>query len=111
MATDEVETEARWAERVARLERELAATRGDLAEARRQRDEALEQQHATSAMLRVIASSSIDLQAVLDAVAESAARLCEANDALIFRLEDGVLAHAASHGPLVGALGHVVPAV
>ena len=60
--------------------------------------ESLEQQTATSEILGVIASSPTDIQPVLDVVAENAARVCGAEDATIFRLDDDVLQLAASYG-------------
>ncbi|MER9306994.1 GAF domain-containing protein [Mesorhizobium sp. M0496] len=60
----------------------------------------LEQQTATSAILRVIAASPTDIQPVLNAVAESAAQLCEAYDAAIFLRQGESLAIGAHHGPI-----------
>src|SRR5262245_1182175 len=65
---------------------------------RRSLGESLEQQTATSEILRVIASSATDLQPVMAAVAENAARLCGANDAMILRVEHNVLHPAAVFG-------------
>ena len=62
--------------------------------------EALEQQTATSKILGVIASSPTDLQPVLDAVAENGAKLCNAQDAQIFRVEHDVFRRVASYGPI-----------
>src|SRR5215470_228826 len=62
--------------------------------------ESLEQQTATSEILGVIASSPTDIQPVLDVVAENAARLCDAKDAVIFRLDGDVLQQVAICGPI-----------
>ncbi|HYU21218.1 MAG TPA: response regulator [Chloroflexota bacterium] len=62
--------------------------------------EALDRQTATSEILRVISSSPTELQPVLDAVAENAARVCGANDAVIRRLEGNVLRLVAAYGPI-----------
>src|SRR5262245_7478452 len=70
----------------------------ELQDCKRQLVEALEQQTATSEILGVIASSPTDIHPVLDVVAENAARLCEANDAQILRIEGDVLQRAASYG-------------
>jgi two-component system NtrC family sensor kinase len=74
---------------------------------KRERDEAREEQSATSDILRMIARAPGELQSVLDGIAERAARLCEAEDAAIFRV-DGNLTRVAAHFgsvPMASALG------
>ena len=60
----------------------------------------MEQQTATSEILGVIASSPTDIRPVLDVVAATAARLCEATDAQIRLLEGDGTRLVASFGSL-----------
>ena len=84
---------AKQAQTIAELRQELEARNRDLAES-------LQRENATSEILRVIASSAKDLQRVLDTVAENAARLCEAKDSLIFRIEGDFYRRVARYGPM-----------
>src|SRR5215831_21353836 len=83
-----------------RLFTELQEKNRALTTAHAQVSESLEQQTATSEILRVISSSPTDLQPVMNAVAESAARLCEATDAHVYQKEGDLLRVVASHGAL-----------
>jgi len=72
------------------LEREAGAVKREA--------EAQEQQAATSAILWVISRSQTDVQPVLDAVAENAARVCGANDAIVLRLDGDMVQRVAHFG-------------
>jgi signal transduction histidine kinase len=61
--------------------------------------EALEQQTAISEILRVISGSPTDVQPVLEAIAERAARLCDASVASMYLTDGDMLRLLASRGP------------
>jgi GAF domain-containing protein len=85
------------ADSVAELKKTIAAQAGVI-------QEALAREAATSEILRLIAKAPGNLQPLLDTIAERAARLCDAKDAQIFRLENALIHRVAAYGDLPLAL-------
>src|SRR5713101_6394905 len=83
-----------------------------LTEAHAQATESLDQQTATSEILRVISSSPTDARPAFETIVASAGRLCGAESAVVYRFEAGA-AHFAAHynlGPeAVEAYGQYFP--
>jgi GAF domain-containing protein len=111
-------TKAALLARVAALEKSLkreTALRKQEAGERKRLEKALadslEQQTATSEILRVISSSPTDIRPVLDALVKSATRFCGASDAEIYHLDGDHLKAAAHHGPIPAPMGRLIPVV
>ena len=65
--------------------------------------EALEQQTATSEILRAISQSPTDVQPVFETIAANALRLCDAGFSVVYRFDGGLIHVAALHN--VSAVG------
>jgi hypothetical protein len=70
----------------------------EVARLTRELHEALEQQAATSEVLRVISSSPSELESVFQAILANATRICEAKFGNLWLCEGGNLRIAAMHG-------------
>ena len=82
----------------ARLLNELRQRTTDLTQRTADLTDALEQQTATSEVLRVISRSTFDLQIVLDTLTKSAAQLCAADKGIIFQRDGEVYRLVANYG-------------
>ena len=107
---DELETLAEQFNQMgAHLQESYTGLERKVEERTRELTEALEQQTATSEVLRIISGSPSDIQPVLDAVAERSAQLCDAWDGLILLVDGDALRVTAHHGPIDVPLGMRVP--
>jgi signal transduction histidine kinase len=80
-----------------RLFTELQEKNRALTEAHAQVTESLEQQTATSEILRVISRSQTDVQPVFDAILRSAVRLCDGVFGNLFRFDGELVHHVADY--------------
>src|SRR5689334_23016789 len=74
-----------------------ANLREQLDQSRHELKEALEHQAATREVLDLISRTPTDVQPVFSAIAESAARLCNALFGVVWRYDGELLHYAASH--------------
>jgi signal transduction histidine kinase len=96
---DEVEALAdQFNDMAGRLEESYAGLEQKVEDRTRELSESLQQQTATSEVLRVISASPGDLAPVFDAMLNNAIRICEAKFGAMFRFEDGKFHLAAQSG-------------
>src|SRR6266851_3061666 len=96
-----------------RLFTELQAKNQALTEAHAQVTEALEQQTATSEILRVISSSPTDVQPVFDTIVRSTVKLCDGLFSALYRFDGELIHHVAQHNytpEAIEAVHRVFPA-
>ncbi len=85
---------------MAELRRQLAESAKEAQACRRQLAEALEHQTATSEVLGIISRSPTDVQPVLDAIVDSAARVCGIDDVVLRLVEGNAMVPRAHFGSI-----------
>jgi two-component system, NtrC family, sensor kinase len=97
----------------ARLQESYAGLENKVEQRTAELSETLQQQTATSEVLKVISSSAFDLQPVFNTIVQTASRLCEADFALIFKLRgdryEVVAANNATDAYVKHATEHPIP--
>jgi signal transduction histidine kinase len=94
----------------ATLQESYATLEQRVEERTRELSESLEQQTATAEILRVINAAQVDLHPVFEAIAASAARLCDGVTGGVFLVEDGQVRPAAHYHVDDEAFAGVFPA-